>query len=626
VTSGLLVYGGSVGNPLGCVPFATGSLAGRVLLVDRGTCAVSVKASNGAAAGAAAVIIANNVAGNVPPTFGFGGGTPTVPALSITQAAGAILRPLAGQPATIDAGSAPNLTGSVVATSSRGPTAGQMFYGNQTQYGQVIKPEIGAPGASLSAVAGSGTGVEPFGGTSGAAPMVAGAAALLMDATGWQLSPFELKSRLMNTGERQIFDSPAVFGGQLAPITRIGGGEVRIDRAIGAQAAAWESISRSGALSFGMVDAFRNPTSLSRIVVVRNYGNAPITYSITPTFRFANDAATGAVMLNAPTSISVGARSSRSFRIVMAIDPTRLTSWPLNSGPQGGNGDALTAAEYDGYVLLDADGSANDLALPWHVMPRRASDVTAPSDVLSAGGIAAATLTNNGAAPAFVEAFSLIGTSSLVTASGGAGQGLIAVDPRYVGVRSFPNVCGPGDTAIQVGLNAYQRVSHANYPVEVNVDFDTTGDGIYDYTGFTVEAGGFAASGQNIFAVGAFPGLSGTARFFTNHTTNSADWVLTLCSSQLGGVPLGRRIGMRLTTYDNYFTGRALNSVEPMIFVLGAERFRAPDTSVPAGTSVSLPIAVGAPSGTSETGALLLLNTGANGAREGNEARAITVR
>ena len=47
-----------------------------------------------------------------------------------------------------------------------------------------IKPEIGAPGASVSAIVGTGTGEGPFGGTSGAAPMVSGAAALLLDAYG----------------------------------------------------------------------------------------------------------------------------------------------------------------------------------------------------------------------------------------------------------------------------------------------------------------------------------------------------------------------------------------------------------------------------------------------------------
>ena len=49
-----------------------------------------------------------------------------------------------------------------------------------TRHAALIKPEIGAPGASVSAIAGTGTGTGPFGGTSGAAPMVAGSAALVL--------------------------------------------------------------------------------------------------------------------------------------------------------------------------------------------------------------------------------------------------------------------------------------------------------------------------------------------------------------------------------------------------------------------------------------------------------------
>ncbi len=223
VITGNLIYGASLGNALGCEPFPDGSLTGSVLLVDRGECAVSIKGSNGAAAGAVAVIVANNVAGIVPPSFGFGGGAPTVPTLSITQAAGTALKTRVEDVATIDGASPVSVVGSVVGTSSRGPAMGQMFYGNQVMYGQIIKPEIGAPGASISAVAGSGDDVEPFGGTSGAAPMVAGAAALLMNATDWQLSPWELKARLMNTAETGILNGPSVFiGPALAPITRIG--------------------------------------------------------------------------------------------------------------------------------------------------------------------------------------------------------------------------------------------------------------------------------------------------------------------------------------------------------------------------------------------------------------------
>ena len=63
----------------------------------------------------------------------------------------------------------------MVGSSSRGP---------QHESTTLIKPEIGAPGASVSAIDGTGTGEGPFGGTSGAAPMVTGSAALLLEGFG----------------------------------------------------------------------------------------------------------------------------------------------------------------------------------------------------------------------------------------------------------------------------------------------------------------------------------------------------------------------------------------------------------------------------------------------------------
>ncbi len=277
VISGPVQYGnGAGGNLLGCAPFAPGSLAGRIVLVDRGACAASIKISNIAAGGALAGII-GLVAPGEPFAFGFGGGTPTVPGFAISQAnANRIKAGLAaGVSMRIDPATWPPLVGTMVGSSSRGPAAGQMFYGNQVMFGQIIKPEIGAPGASISAVAGSGTGTQPFGGTSGAAPVVAGAAALLMNATDWQLSPAELKARLMNTAETTIFNTPTALGGGLAPITRIGGGEVRVDRAIAARASAWEATSGGGASR----SASLTPSGPSLCC------NAPLVYATTATRR-----------------------------------------------------------------------------------------------------------------------------------------------------------------------------------------------------------------------------------------------------------------------------------------------------------------------------------------------------
>ena len=61
---------------------------------------------------------------------------------------------------------------SMVSSSARGPS-----YSFNS-----IKPEIGAPGGSVSAEAGTGTGQTAFGGTSGATPMISGSAALLLQA------------------------------------------------------------------------------------------------------------------------------------------------------------------------------------------------------------------------------------------------------------------------------------------------------------------------------------------------------------------------------------------------------------------------------------------------------------
>ena len=154
--------------------------------------------------------------------------------------------------------------GSMLGSSSRGPAHDPAH---------LIKPEIGAPGGSVSAVAGSGTGKRPFGGTSEASPMVARAAALLLSAKPG-LTPNEVKAILMNNAEMNIKND--LITGSLAPISRIGGGEVRVDRALAARAAAWDDDTPQGALSFGFLDVYKEEVVLKKTVRVRNYSDKPI--------------------------------------------------------------------------------------------------------------------------------------------------------------------------------------------------------------------------------------------------------------------------------------------------------------------------------------------------------------
>jgi hypothetical protein len=75
-----------------CTAIPAGSLAGRIALVDRGTCTFVVKAKNAQDAGAVAVIVADNVVASPPP--GLGGADPTIviPSGRITLADGNALK------------------------------------------------------------------------------------------------------------------------------------------------------------------------------------------------------------------------------------------------------------------------------------------------------------------------------------------------------------------------------------------------------------------------------------------------------------------------------------------------------------------------------------------------------
>lgn len=83
------------GLALSCNPLsaeASAAIAGKIALVDRGTCTFVIKALNLQAAGAIGVIVADNVAGSPPP--GLSGADPTIriPTVRITLADGAALK------------------------------------------------------------------------------------------------------------------------------------------------------------------------------------------------------------------------------------------------------------------------------------------------------------------------------------------------------------------------------------------------------------------------------------------------------------------------------------------------------------------------------------------------------
>ena len=90
VTGNVILANDGVGPSVtdGCEPFTNAAaVSGNIALVDRGNCNFNIKAQRAQAAGATAVIVANNVAGSAP---GLGGTDPTItiPTVSVSLADG----------------------------------------------------------------------------------------------------------------------------------------------------------------------------------------------------------------------------------------------------------------------------------------------------------------------------------------------------------------------------------------------------------------------------------------------------------------------------------------------------------------------------------------------------------
>jgi hypothetical protein len=442
--------------------------------------------------------------------------------------------------------------------------------------------------------------------------MVSGAAAILVQAFPTR-APAEIKALLMNSAETNILTNPATLPGVLAPITRIGAGEVRVNRALASTIVAWDTKDLTGSLSFGYYSATESRT-LTRSVTVRNYGSASRTLSISPGFRYADDAASGAVTVKAPGSISVRAKSSATFNVQLRVDASKLPAWTLNGGSQGGNGPLLQSVEFDGYVTLSDGGDS--ISLPWHVLPQKSSDIYPSSTTVAAGG--SVTLQNKGAAPGTVSVFSLTGTSGRVPVSTypDAGDNYAVVDLKAVGVRQ-------AGSNLQFAIHTFGERAHPNYPAEFDVYIDTNNDGTADFVAYNLENGSFATSGQNVVGVvNLATGASGIFSF-TAADLNSANAVLTVPMSFLGITPASK-INFSVYAFDNYFTGYLTDSVENMTYTPGTPRFTAADVTVPAGGSTPLPVqsvAGGNAASPSQSGLLLFYSDG----RRQNEAQTIRV-
>ncbi len=341
--------------------------AGSIVLISRGGCVFVDKIANAEAAGAAGVVVYNNLAGD-PFVMG-GSGTFGIPAVMVSLADGQTIQ------AAVESGSTVNVTLSADTVIPKPELADLLadFTSRGPGYGNTFKPDVAAPGFSiLSSGVGTGTLGSVSSGTSMAAPHVAGMAALLLDKDS-SLSPGAVKALIMNS------TSPAADD---YPLARQGTGIVDALAAI-----ELGSYAMPGGVSFGHVDS-RTPTSVSRDIAVTNMSGSSQTYRIThqPLHEVV-----GVTVSSQDNSVTVPAGATRTVRVQMNVNPDRMTA----------DDNFFSQREVDGWFVLT--GSSDELRVGYLAAVDPGAGVKATSALNNV------VLSNHAGTDGVAEGFALVG-------------------------------------------------------------------------------------------------------------------------------------------------------------------------------------------------------------------------
>jgi uncharacterized protein (TIGR03437 family) len=375
-------------NGLGCSALPANSLNGSFALIERGTCAFTIKAMNAQTAGAIGAVIYWADSTTVGIIGGVGGNSSTDanfvgPIVAISNAAGVALKSYIdahpGATVTIASGAAEmDITAwsatlpygsvnsnQVVGFSSFGPTPdGQMkpdvvaVGGNDINYllpdgndpfipspnGIYMAAQSYDPNSSLEGGSSySANGYWAADGTSFATPLTAGAAALVKQAhPGLPRFGTQIKSLLVNSASQTVTTDDA--GSDPVDAEWIGNGLVNAAAAVAATVTAEPST-----LSFGVLNNATFP--IAKTVTITNLGKASVTLA----------ASVSCCMVNANAgSLSKATLALSQSSITLAAGASTTLTLTLS-------GSAPPASEYSGAVLLQ-NGSTVAARIPFMLL------------------------------------------------------------------------------------------------------------------------------------------------------------------------------------------------------------------------------------------------------------------
>jgi minor extracellular serine protease Vpr len=335
----------------GCASVPSGA-SGKLAIIDRGVCTFSQKVANAKAAGAIAVLIINNVAGDPIAMAKTAGFNDDLPAVMIGKNDGTALRASGATTASADVTFQEFITPQnkdiLAGSSGQGPTNVDF----------AVKPDLTSVGVNVLSSCVSTDPVDcgeaPWAflsGTSMSTPHIAGSAAVLLQLhDDW--TPAQIKSALVNRADLVVKD--AATGLHDVGPTAQGAG--RENLSVAADATTW--IDPASA-SFGRVTVGRptsvtvtlhNPTGTDQTFSVSKTKFTPSTFGGTvPSIWNAGTLSAGDPAITVPGSVTVAANGSTTLTVIV-------------SAPQG--------TTVQGWVNLDGAGD-NDLHFAYfaHVVP-----------------------------------------------------------------------------------------------------------------------------------------------------------------------------------------------------------------------------------------------------------------